>query len=729
VTFGGTAPTGVVVVNSTTITATTPAGSAGAVTVTVTVNGQSGSLASGFTYTGTVAISFAQVASATPQSPTATVSVSYPGAQTAGDLNVVVVGWNDIAATVRSVQDSGGNNYILAIGPTSGTALRQSIYYAPRVVGGLNTVTVTFSQAAAFPDVRVLEYRGVTTLDVTAGASGSSAAANSGAATTTNANELVFGANTIATGNKTAGSGFTARIITSPDSDLAEDKIVTTAGSNSAKATLTVSGPWVMQMATFSAVSGPAPAVSRVMPSSKSTSSGTAVTIARKNSVPGPAVTSESTAATNVAVGNGTTIVAIAGTSGSTASNLLTDLFCTPKIMAAGSQATCELRVDSTSEPMQVQVTSSSEHVKAPSAVVTRANQTRLTFQVAADALAGGQLATITATAGTATAQETIQVQASSGPVLTVPSTQAGRLGKALRFTVSAVDPAGLPVQLTAVNAPVGASFDAASGLFEWTPSASQSGKYKVTFGATNSGRQSSSAEVTVNVGSGLPSLANSERLVCSPGSLASLNGSGFGEPGAALSDSSGNSMVLGGTQVKINGQSAPVLFASDARVSFLCPALEADTQLEAAVETEAGISESVTAPMQQVSPMMFSLDGSGENQGVISFAGTTELAMARNFLAAGHPAQPGDEILIWGSGFGTPTEVPAVEVKLGGVDAEVESVSAVAGHAGVYTIQARVPAGTDFGEAVPVQVQVTTPDGKQFRSNKLTLALEPVSQ
>ena len=417
------------------------------------------------------------------------------------------------------------------------------------------------------------------------------------------------------------------------------------------------------------------------------------------------------------------------GIAASQSQNVVTDLFCTPKIMAAGSQATCELRVDSTSEPMQIRVTSSSEHVKAPSAVVTRANQTRLTFQVAADALAGGQLATITATAGTATAQETIQVQASSGPVLTVPSTQAGRLGKALRFTVSAVDPAGLPVQLTAVNAPVGASFDAASGLFEWIPSASQSGKYKVTFGATNSGRQSSSAEVTVNVGSGLPSLANSERLVCSPGSLASLNGSGFGEPGAALSDSSGNSMVLGGTQVKINGQSAPVLFASDARVSFLCPALEADTQLEAAVETEAGISESVTAPMQQVSPMMFSLDGSGENQGVISFAGTTELAMARNFQAAGHPAQPGDEILIWGSGFGTPTEVPAVEVKLGGVDAEVESVSAVAGHAGVYTIQARVPAGTDFGEAVPVQVQVTTPDGKQFRSNKLTLALEPVSQ
>jgi hypothetical protein len=124
--------------------------------------------------------------------------------------------------------------------------LRQSIYYAANIVGGSNTVTVTFSQAAAFPDVRILEYRGMT-----AGASGNSTAANSGAATTTSANELIFGANTVFTGNISAGSGFTTRIITSPDSDIAEDKVVTTTGSNSATATLTSSGPWVMQMVTF----------------------------------------------------------------------------------------------------------------------------------------------------------------------------------------------------------------------------------------------------------------------------------------------------------------------------------------------------------------------------------------------------------------------------------------------------------------------------------------------
>ena len=256
VTFGSTAASNVVVVSGTQITATTPVGSAGAVIVTVTVNGQSGSLANGFTYNGTVAISFVQVAAATPQSSTATVAVTYSGVQTAGDLNVVVVGWNDTTATVQSVKDSAGNAYSLAIGPTSGTALRQSIYYAPNIVAGSNTVTVTFSQAAASPDVRILEYRGVNAVDVRRGRAATARRANSGTATTTVANELVFGADIVATITGAAGSGFTSRVITSPDGDIAEDRVVTTAGSNSATATLTSSGPWVMQLVAFRTPSG-----------------------------------------------------------------------------------------------------------------------------------------------------------------------------------------------------------------------------------------------------------------------------------------------------------------------------------------------------------------------------------------------------------------------------------------------------------------------------------------
>ena len=183
-----------------------------------------------------------QVKAATPQTASSSVAVAYAVAETAGDLNVVEVGWNDTTSTVNTVTDSRGNSYILAIGPTSGTGFRQSIYYARNIAGGSNTVTVTFNQAAAAVDVRVLEYSGLDTvspLDVTAGAAGSGTTANSGAATTRSANELIVGAGMTTTHFTKAGRGFTSRTITSPDADIAEDKTVAATGSYSATAPTT----------------------------------------------------------------------------------------------------------------------------------------------------------------------------------------------------------------------------------------------------------------------------------------------------------------------------------------------------------------------------------------------------------------------------------------------------------------------------------------------------------
>jgi len=115
-------------------------------------------------------------------------------------------------------------------------------------------VTVAFTSAAAYPDIRILEYSGIDTnspLDVTAAATGSSASASSGAATTTFANELIFGADLTVTYTTAAGSGFTSRVITSPDGDIAEDRIVTATGSYTATAPTSPAGPWIMQMAAF----------------------------------------------------------------------------------------------------------------------------------------------------------------------------------------------------------------------------------------------------------------------------------------------------------------------------------------------------------------------------------------------------------------------------------------------------------------------------------------------
>lgn len=259
-------------------------------------------------------ISFVQVNSATPQSATSSVTVPLNAAQSAGDLNVVVVGWNDTTATIQSVTDNLGNQYLLAAGPVKGTGLTQSIYYAQNILGGSNSVMVTFSKAATFPDVRVLEYSGAETansVDVVASASGNSASANSGSATTTAANDLIFGANTVATGNLSAGTNFTPRIITSPDSDLAEDMNAATAGSYSATATLVSSGPWVMQMVAFKANgTTSAPTITTISPNSGSINGGTAVTITGTNFVSGATVTFGGTAGTNVTVVSGTSITA-----------------------------------------------------------------------------------------------------------------------------------------------------------------------------------------------------------------------------------------------------------------------------------------------------------------------------------------------------------------------------------------------------------------------------------
>jgi glucose/arabinose dehydrogenase/PKD repeat protein len=218
------------------------------------------------------AIGFVQVNAAVPQSPQSSVAVTYGSAQAAGDLNVVVVGWKDSTAAVASVTDSKGNAYSLAVGPTIQPGLAtQSIYYAKNIVAAAangNTVKVLFNAPAAFPDIRILEYSGLDTVspvDVTAAAAGSGAMSSSGPANTTNANDLLVGANLVQTTTRVQtttsgpGTGFVTRIITNPNGDIAEDRIVSAAGKYRADAPLTTPGPWIMQLVAFKAAPAGAP--------------------------------------------------------------------------------------------------------------------------------------------------------------------------------------------------------------------------------------------------------------------------------------------------------------------------------------------------------------------------------------------------------------------------------------------------------------------------------------
>src|SRR2546428_1972045 len=84
-----------------------------------------------------VSIAFVQLNHATPQSSVSTVSAPFKATQSAGNLNVVVVGWNDTTSRVSSVTDTKGNAYQLAVGPAAVPgALTQSIYYAKNNLAG-----------------------------------------------------------------------------------------------------------------------------------------------------------------------------------------------------------------------------------------------------------------------------------------------------------------------------------------------------------------------------------------------------------------------------------------------------------------------------------------------------------------------------------------------------------------------------------------------------------------
>ena len=188
-----------------------------------------------------------QVASGT------TASLAFNRANTAGNMIVVYVVWDNLASV--TVSDSKGNTYTAATArKTFGDNWSAQVFYAPNIIGGSNTVTATFGTAiTSFGIVYLHEYSGLATvapIDVSASAAGTSAAMSSGAVTTTNSNDLLFAAGASDSTVTQAGSGFTKRL--TGFGNLTEDRVVTTAGSYAGTARQN-GAEWVMQLVAFRA--------------------------------------------------------------------------------------------------------------------------------------------------------------------------------------------------------------------------------------------------------------------------------------------------------------------------------------------------------------------------------------------------------------------------------------------------------------------------------------------
>jgi PKD repeat protein len=202
---------------------------------------------------------FVQVNSATPQTDQTNVAVPYVSPQAGGNLNVVVVGFNNTTSNIASVTDTAGNSYQVAAPLVRGGGISQAIYYARNIRpmgAGANVVTVALDGSTPYVDIRIVEYAGLDTIapfDVAASQAGTTASASSPTVVTGAAAELVFGAGTTQGMFTGAASGFTTRIITPIDADIVVDRNVTAVGSYSAGAALAGPANWIMQVATFRA--------------------------------------------------------------------------------------------------------------------------------------------------------------------------------------------------------------------------------------------------------------------------------------------------------------------------------------------------------------------------------------------------------------------------------------------------------------------------------------------
>jgi hypothetical protein len=203
---------------------------------------------------GVTPIGFVQVASS-DKNLASTVSATYSSPQRAGDFNVVVVGWSSGTRQIASIRDSAGNSYALGAG-ISETGIAMTVYFAKAIAGSTsNTVTVDLT-GDDYLSLEILEYSGLSLVDVSAPGGGTGVMASTKATAITSASrELVFGAGepdqTASSHFASSGSGFTQRVITPVSGILAEDMVVSQVGSYAASGTLDSPSKWAMLVVTF----------------------------------------------------------------------------------------------------------------------------------------------------------------------------------------------------------------------------------------------------------------------------------------------------------------------------------------------------------------------------------------------------------------------------------------------------------------------------------------------
>jgi uncharacterized protein (TIGR03437 family) len=404
---------------------------------------------------------------------------------------------------------------------------------------------------------------------------------------------------------------------------------------------------------------------------------------------------------------------------------------CDSPFVAAGRRLGCDVQLNSpsSSDSLQVAVTSSARSLAVPASVGTRTGQRHARFEIEADPAAQDGTAVLEARVGSVSVQQSVALQSSGAPLLIAPAEAAVTPGNPVQFTVTAVDAQGLDVQLGATGLPDSATFDPKTGVLQWTPSDNDLGMHEIRITAVNTLGASATETVKFYVDSDLPVITEIENGAghgapagCSPGSVATIRGRSLLTGTDAAYDPAG-SESLSGTRVLVNGVPTAVLFASGSRVDMLCPAAMAGTPLAISVETAAGKSNEVQTSMRESVPGLFTTGGAEATQALAVRDGSLELAAIPNARFAARPALTGDIVSFRATGIGCdPQTASRVNLQVGAYVIPAVALRPFAGHAGVCEVLASIPAVA--GDAVPVKLVFLQSDGQEAASNEATIGV-----
>ncbi|HEY4085786.1 MAG TPA: glycoside hydrolase domain-containing protein [Bryobacteraceae bacterium] len=254
-------------------------------------------------------------------------------------------------------------------------------------------------------------------------------------------------------------------------------------------------------------------------------------------------------------------------------------------------------------------------------------------------------------------------------------------------------------------------------------------------------------ANTTVTISAVLSAAAGAKASpgVLTPGSYVSIYGSSLAGNGDAAASSLPLPTALNGAQVFLNTTPLHLIYAGANQINAIVPrGLSAGSSYWLTVINNGYSSGVVPVSVATIQPAIFSLDSSGSGQGDIYIAGTATLASASGNNA--RPAHAGEFVTIYGDALGpvrgangesapadgsaapssvTLYTVNQVTVAFGGIHEMAQFAGLAPSFAGVYQVNAQIPAGVS-GDAVPVTLTVTDPQtGKILQSNTVTVAIE----